>query len=115
MKDLKSAIHDLSILLDGFEKKNKKAAPSQAGKPQAGSVRSQVPLLTGLNFDALCGETNPVCIIGAFRSPKASEKLEFILSMVSRKFPLYDILFCMEEKYLVYLQSTHEREHGRQS
>uniref|UniRef100_A0A5B7B713 J domain-containing protein n=1 Tax=Davidia involucrata TaxID=16924 RepID=A0A5B7B713_DAVIN len=84
-KDLKSAVHDLSVLLDGFEKKNKKAASSQARKPQTGSGDKQIPLLTGSNFDALCGETTPVCIIGAFRSSKARDKLETILSLVSQK------------------------------
>ncbi|CAK7343854.1 unnamed protein product [Dovyalis caffra] len=87
VKDLKSAIHDLSIVLDGFEKMNKKAAAaaSKDRKAQADSVGKHVPLLTGLNFDSLCGEKNPVCIIGGFRSSKAREKLEHILSMVSQK------------------------------
>uniref|UniRef100_A0A2P2J8E2 Uncharacterized protein MANES_08G094300 n=1 Tax=Rhizophora mucronata TaxID=61149 RepID=A0A2P2J8E2_RHIMU len=85
IKDLKSAVHDLSVLLDGFEKKNKRVISSQASKSQADSVEEKVPLLKKSNFDALCGEKTPVCIIGAFRSPKAREKVEAILSMVSQK------------------------------
>lgn len=80
--DIKSAVHDLSILLDGFEKKNKKAG---ARKAQTNTVEKQILLLTKSNFDVLCGESTPVCIIGSFRSSKAREKLESILSMVSQK------------------------------
>ncbi|KAJ9180555.1 hypothetical protein P3X46_008779 [Hevea brasiliensis] len=84
VKDLQSAIQDLSTLLDGFDKKNKKKASSQARK-QNDPVEEHLPLLTSLNFDALCGEKNPVCIIGAFRTSKAREKLESILATVSQK------------------------------
>lgn len=83
MKDLKSAVQDLSALLDGFEKKNKKAASSQTRKAQTDSWESQIPTLTGLNFDVVCSETTPVCIIGAFRSSRSREKLESIMKMVS--------------------------------
>ncbi|OMO97625.1 hypothetical protein COLO4_14502 [Corchorus olitorius] len=85
VKDLKSAIQDLSKLLDSFEKKNKKVASSQTSKTQTDSTEGQLPLLTASNFDALCGEKTPLCIIGAFRSSKAREKLESILSKVSQK------------------------------
>lgn len=85
VKDLKSAVHDLSTLLEGFEKKNKKAAASKDRKAQADSGGKHVSLLTGSNFDALCGGKTPVCIIGGFRSLKVREKLEDILSMVSQK------------------------------
>ncbi|KAJ6968940.1 dnaJ protein ERDJ3A [Populus alba x Populus x berolinensis] len=85
VKDLKSAVHDLSTLLEGFEKKNKKAAASKDRKAQADSGGKDVSLLTGSNFDALCGGKTPVCIIGGFRSLKVKEKLEDILSMVSQK------------------------------
>ncbi|KAL6987851.1 hypothetical protein U1Q18_013597 [Sarracenia purpurea var. burkii] len=85
VKDIKSAVQDLSALLEGFEKKNKKAASSQAKKAQSESGDKQIPLLTGSNFEALCRETAPVCIIGAFRSAKARDKLERILSAVSQK------------------------------
>nr|XP_023906130.1 dnaJ protein ERDJ3A [Quercus suber]POF18948.1 dnaj protein erdj3a [Quercus suber] len=82
VKDIKSAVNDLSILLDGFEKKNKKEGTRKA---KTSTEEKQIPLLTGSNFDALCGESTPVCIIGAFRSSRAREKLESILSMVSQK------------------------------
>lgn len=85
VKDLKSAVHDLSMLLDGFEKKNKKVASNQAKTPRTESEDKQIPLLTSSNFDALCGETTPVCIIGAFRSSRGREKLESVLSTVSQK------------------------------
>lgn len=81
IKDMKSAINELSALLEGFEKKNKKASSSQAKKSPTGE--KQIPLLTESNFDALCGEKTPVCIIGAFRSSKERKKLESILNTVS--------------------------------
>ncbi|KAJ6425241.1 hypothetical protein OIU84_025921 [Salix udensis] len=91
VKDLKSAVHDLSTLLEGFEKKNKKAAASKDRtaskdrKAHADSGGKHVSLLTVSNFDALCGGKTPVCIIGGFRSSKVREKLEDILSKVSQK------------------------------
>ncbi|XP_034198006.1 dnaJ protein ERDJ3A-like isoform X2 [Prunus dulcis] len=83
IKDMKSAINELSALLEGFEKKNKKASSSQAKKSPTGE--KQIPLLTESNFDALCGEKTPVCIIGAFRSSKERKKLESILNTLSQK------------------------------
>ncbi|GAB4833994.1 hypothetical protein Ancab_032246 [Ancistrocladus abbreviatus] len=85
VKDLESAVQDLSLLLDGFEKKNAKVAPNKAKKPETESPDRHIPLLTASNFNAICGETTPVCIIGAFRSSKAREKLESILSTLSQK------------------------------
>ncbi|KAA3463751.1 dnaJ protein ERDJ3A [Gossypium australe] len=85
VKDLKSAINDLSLLLDSFEKKNKKVASSRASKNQTDSAQRKLPLLTASNSDALCGDKTPVCIIGAFRSSRAREKLESLLSKVSQK------------------------------
>lgn len=79
VKDTKSTIRDLSSLLDGFEKKNKKIASTQSS-----SDKEAVPLLTMANFDAICGEKTPVCIIGVFRSSKGREKLRTILSSVSQ-------------------------------
>ncbi|KAL7227528.1 hypothetical protein ACSBR1_022393 [Camellia fascicularis] len=67
VKDIKSAVEDLSALLDGFEKRNKKAASSQAKKPHCEAGDKHIPLLLPFNFDAACGDTTPVCIIGAFR------------------------------------------------
>lgn len=86
MKDLKSSIHDLSTLLDVFEKKNKKAASSQDSTAQTDSVERKISLLTVSNFDAVYGEATPVCIIGAFRSSKGREKLNSILFDVSNIF-----------------------------
>ena len=82
MKDLRSAIDDLSYLLDGFEKKNRKAASKPASKTQSDSAQNRIPLLTGSNFDSICGKNTPVCVIGAFKSSKARNKLEMILNMV---------------------------------
>ncbi|KAF7143302.1 hypothetical protein RHSIM_Rhsim05G0219200 [Rhododendron simsii] len=85
VKDMNSAVQELSALLDSFEKKNKKAASSQAKKTQGESGDKQIPLLGASNFDALCGETTPVCIIGAFRSSRGKDNLQKILSEVSQK------------------------------
>ncbi|XP_050382712.1 dnaJ protein ERDJ3A [Argentina anserina] len=84
VKDLKSAIHDLSGLIEGFEKKNKKTA-DQSKKASPDSRENQIPLLTKYNFNALCGDNVPVCIIGAFRSSKERKKLESVLDAVSQK------------------------------
>ncbi|KAL4347659.1 hypothetical protein GQ457_17G006360 [Hibiscus cannabinus] len=81
VKDLKSAIKDLNSMLDSFEKKNKKVASSK----QTDTAERQLRLLTASNFDALCGDKTPVCIIGAFRSSRAREKLESLLLKVSQK------------------------------
>ncbi|CAK9139992.1 unnamed protein product [Ilex paraguariensis] len=83
--DLKSAIHELSVLLENFEKKNKKATSTQGKKMQTESGDKQIPMLTGSNFDAICGGRTPVCIIGVFRSSRARDKLETILLSVSQK------------------------------
>ena len=56
------------------------------GVAQTDSDEGRVPLLSKSNIEALCGEKTPVCIIGAFRSSKAREKLESILSLVSVHF-----------------------------
>ncbi|KHN20331.1 DnaJ like subfamily C member 16 [Glycine soja] len=85
VKDLKSAVLDLSDILDSFEKVSKKESSGQAKKAQTDSDEGRIPLLSKSNFEALCGEKTPVCIIGAFRSSKAREKLESILSLVSQK------------------------------
>lgn len=82
VKDLRSAIDDLSNLFNGFEKKNKKTASRPTSKTPSDSAENQIPLLTGSDFDAICGEKTPVCVIGAFKSSKARNKLESILSMV---------------------------------
>lgn len=85
VKDLKSGIEDLSNLLDSFEKKNMKVASSRAKRKEGESQSNRVPLISGSNFDSLCGESIPVCIIGIFKSYKSREKLESILSTVSQK------------------------------
>ncbi|XP_030537262.1 dnaJ protein ERDJ3A [Rhodamnia argentea] len=85
VKDVNSAINELSALFDGFERKNKKSDSSRARKAQTESVNEQIPLLKGANFDDLCGQSSPLCIIGAFRSSRARKELESILSVVSKK------------------------------
>ena len=96
MKDLKSAVDDLRNLLDSFEKKNKKVTPSQTRKQQTDySWENKVPLLAGSNFDAICGETTPVCIIGAFRSSRSKEKLESLLKAVSFKIYFRFYMLCI--------------------
>ncbi|XP_028764492.1 dnaJ protein ERDJ3A-like [Neltuma alba] len=85
VKDIKSAVHDLSNILDSFEKISKKAGSRQAKKASTDSDESQIQFLSRSNFDVLCGERTPVCIIGSFRSSKAREKLQTILSLVSQK------------------------------
>lgn len=97
VKDLKSAIQDLSGLLDNFERKNKKAASTQSKSEQSESEAKQVPVLTGSNFNDICGEKTPVCVIGVFRSSKAKDKLEKVLLSVSRQLyrlcsVIYDLL-----------------------
>lgn len=82
VKDLQSTIQDLTALLDKFEKMNKKAAPAKSKKTETESRDGKIPLLTAYNFDDICGQETPVCIIGAFRSSKARDKLEDILLMV---------------------------------
>lgn len=83
MKDLKSAIQDLSSLLDKFEKLNK-AASARSKKMESGSKDGRISLLTRSNFDDICGEKVPVCIIGVFRSHKAKDELEKIFLSVRR-------------------------------
>lgn len=85
VKNLKSAVLDLSNILDNFEKVSKKETQGQAKKAQTDSDEGHIPLLSRSNFEAHCGEKTPVCIIGAFRSSKNKEKLESILSVVSQK------------------------------
>lgn len=85
VKDLKSAIQDLSGLLDTCEKKNKKAASAQSKREPSEPEAKQVPLLTGSNFNDICGEKTPLCVIGVFRSSKAKDKLEKVLLSVSHQ------------------------------
>ncbi|KAF8012943.1 hypothetical protein BT93_I0952 [Corymbia citriodora subsp. variegata] len=83
--DMNSAVNELSALLDAFERKNKKSDSSRARKAQTESVNEQIPLLKGTNFDDKCGQSSPLCIIGAFRSSRARKELGSILSVVSKK------------------------------
>ncbi|PHT38239.1 DnaJ protein ERDJ3A [Capsicum baccatum] len=85
VKNLKSAIQDLSGLLDSFEKKSKKAASAQSKREQSEPEAKQIPVLIGSNFNDICGEKTPVCVIGVFRSSKARDKLEKVLLSVSQK------------------------------
>lgn len=89
VKDLKTGINELKALLESFEKKNKKAASSQSKKTSdndfGGYKENRVPYLTSSNMDYVCGDDVAVCIVGVFRSSKAKEKLEAILSEMSQK------------------------------
>ncbi|EFH58853.1 DNAJ heat shock N-terminal domain-containing protein [Arabidopsis lyrata subsp. lyrata] len=85
VKNLKSAVQELGKLLEGFEKKNKKVSSnSQPGQSPSESLET-IPLLLRSNFDSICGENTPVCIIGAFRSSHGKEKLQSVMSKVSQK------------------------------
>ncbi|CAL9220103.1 unnamed protein product [Arabidopsis halleri] len=85
VKNLKSAVQELGKLLEGFEKKNKKVSSnSQPGQSPRESLE-RIPLLLRANFDSICGENTPVCIIGAFRSSHGKEKLQSVMSKVSQK------------------------------
>ncbi|KAG7581237.1 DnaJ domain [Arabidopsis suecica] len=85
VKNLKSAVQELGKLLEGFEKKNKKVfSNSQPGQSPSESLE-RIPLLLRSNFDSICGENTPVCIIGAFRSSHGKEKLQSVMSKVSQK------------------------------
>ncbi|KAH6769285.1 DNAJ heat shock N-terminal domain-containing protein [Perilla frutescens var. frutescens] len=79
VKDLKSAIQELSGLLEKFEKRNKKAS----GRKDPSE--SRIPLLTASNFDDICGDKVPVCLIGVFKSATTRDKLQKILQSVSQK------------------------------
>lgn len=86
VRDMKSAISELSGILNKFEKKNKKTASTQSKRSQETEEHEQqVPLLTTSNMESVCGENTPVCVIGVFRSSKGKEKLENVLNIVSKK------------------------------
>ncbi|OIW07449.1 hypothetical protein TanjilG_24311 [Lupinus angustifolius] len=85
VNDIKSAVSDLSSVLDNFEKTCKKKASGQGKKEQTDSDDGPIQLLSQSNFEVLCGQKTPLCIIGAFRSSKAREKLDSVLSVVSKK------------------------------
>uniref|UniRef100_A0A0E0CSI4 J domain-containing protein n=1 Tax=Oryza meridionalis TaxID=40149 RepID=A0A0E0CSI4_9ORYZ len=87
VKDLRSGIKELKNLLENFEKKNKKLASNQAKKPAHTDQpkENKIPLLTASNFEEICGEKTSVCILGIFKSSKAKENLEAILSEISQK------------------------------
>ncbi|KAF3331785.1 dnaJ protein ERDJ3A [Carex littledalei] len=87
VRDLKSGIDELKSLLESFERKNKKVAASHKPKKQSQPDQpvAPVPLLSVSNFDNVCGEKIAVCVIGVFRSSKAKEMLEKILTEISQK------------------------------
>ncbi|KAL8152341.1 hypothetical protein V2J09_010101 [Rumex salicifolius] len=85
VKDLESAVQDLSHLFNGFEKKNKKVVPSQSKKTNTQPSDNQIPVLSSTNADAVCSDSTPVCVIGVFRSSKSRKKLESILSKMTQK------------------------------
>lgn len=83
VKDLKSSIQELSGLLENFEKKNKKASVRKD------TSESGIPLLSASNFNDICGEKAPVCLIGVFKSATTRDKLQKILHSVSFLFSKY--------------------------
>ncbi|KAL3617481.1 hypothetical protein CASFOL_037802 [Castilleja foliolosa] len=83
VKDLNSAIQELSKLLNNFEKKNKKAASVKKDHTESGE--RNIPLFTPSNFNGICHEKVPVCLIGVFRSSTTRDKLQKILHSVSQK------------------------------
>ncbi|PWZ04798.1 DnaJ protein ERDJ3A [Zea mays] len=87
VKDLRSGVKELKTLLDSFEKKNKKLLSNLANKKPFGQWEEikKIPLLTASNFEEICGEKAPVCIIGVFGSNKAKGQLEAVLSEISKK------------------------------
>lgn len=88
VKDLRSGIKELKTLLESFEKKNKKLASNQANqKPSQTSQpkEKKIPLLAASNFEEICGERTSVCIIGVFKSNKAKNNIEAVLSEISQK------------------------------
>ncbi|XVE62066.1 hypothetical protein DITRI_Ditri06bG0089200 [Diplodiscus trichospermus] len=102
VKDLKSAIKDLSMLLDSFQKRNKKVASSQNSKIQTDSNKRQLPLLIVSNFDALCGDKTLVCIIDAFRSSRDRKKQEPLLYKVRK-------LLFSKEKICQFVKNNQKR------
>ncbi|KAH9619723.1 hypothetical protein KSS87_006478 [Heliosperma pusillum] len=85
VKDVESAVQELGLLLESFEKKNKKVASTRPKKAESESSGKKIPHLTISNFHEICGAENPVCLLGVFRSSKARGKLESVLSVVSQK------------------------------
>ncbi|EYU41927.1 hypothetical protein ABFS82_10G013400 [Erythranthe guttata] len=83
VKDLKSAVQEISSLLDKFDKKNKKAASGKRDNTE--TVEESIPLLTSSNFHDICSEKVPVCFIGVSRSASNRDKLQKILQSVSQK------------------------------
>ncbi|CAA7398207.1 unnamed protein product [Spirodela intermedia] len=86
IKDLSTGIGEMKALLNKFERQNKNKA-SGPGKEssQTEAHDMSIPHLTSLNMEMMCGESTPLCIIGAFRSSKAKDKIEPILSLISQK------------------------------
>jgi hypothetical protein len=84
VKDLRSGVKELKTLLDSCEKKNNKVLSNLANKKPSGQWEEikKIPLLTASNFEEICGEKTPVCIIGVFGSNKAKGQLEAVLSEV---------------------------------
>ncbi|AQK66321.1 DnaJ protein ERDJ3A [Zea mays] len=87
VKDLRSGVKELKTLLDSCEKKNNKVLSNLANKKPSGQWEEikKIPLLTASNFEEICGEKTPVCIIGVFGSNKAKGQLEAVLSEISKK------------------------------
>ncbi|KAG0453532.1 hypothetical protein HPP92_024836 [Vanilla planifolia] len=85
VKDLQSGMNELKALLESFERKNKAASTHKKKEHQAETQQRDVPLLTASNFETLCGDRTPLCVIGVFRSQKDKKNLVDVLSALSRK------------------------------
>jgi hypothetical protein len=84
VQDLKSGIDELKLLLESFERKNKKVAASHKHKKQSESDQTEapIPVISNSNLESVCGENVAVCVIGVFRSSKSKEMLEEFLTQV---------------------------------
>ncbi|MQL88473.1 hypothetical protein Taro_021029 [Colocasia esculenta] len=83
IKDLSTGISEMKKLLDSFEKQNKKVSSNQGKKSsQTETKGTAIPYVTSSNMDTHCGDKAPLCIIGVFRSLKAKDKVEQILSLI---------------------------------
>nr|GMC90115.1 DnaJ protein ERDJ3A [Ipomoea batatas] len=82
VKDLKSAIQDLSGLLENFERKNKKARPSQAESESSKSKAKLEKILFLGEQAAVCGTKVSILSIGALDKDNCRDTCGSFLSLV---------------------------------